>query len=163
MTSCAYRLGGGGGGVRRSGAKHPDRTLSRRSGAAATLILQCGRDALAHDVALPIGCISGPQATAPYKSLHDADLEATGFNLHDVPQSLNHHKSMTDSDLGGAISKLPAPLNATSLHVRGQIDRNCDDPPRTHRRPLRSHGHAYPHPLCLCWRGICWRSQRSSR
>ena len=33
MTSCACRLGGGGGGVRRSGAKHPDRTLSRRGGA----------------------------------------------------------------------------------------------------------------------------------
>ena len=149
MTSCAYRLGGGSGGVRRSDAEHADRTLSRRSGAAATLIL--------------LHCISGPQATAPYKSLYDADLEATGFNLHDVPQSLNHHKSMTDSDLGGTISKLPAPLNATPLHVRGQIDRNCDDPPRTHRRPLRSHGHACPHPLCLCWRGICWRSQRSSR
>jgi hypothetical protein len=104
MTSCACRLGGGSGGVRRSDAEHSDRTLSRRSGAAATLIL--------------LHCISGPQATAPYKSSHDADLEATGFNLHDVPQSLNHHKSMADRDLGGTISKLSAPPNATLLHVR---------------------------------------------
>lgn len=96
--------GGGRGMVRRSDAEHADRMLSRRSGAAATLIL--------------LHYISGPQATALHKSSHDADLEATGFNLYDVPQSLNHHKSMSDRDLGGTIGKLLAPLNATELQER---------------------------------------------